>query len=106
MLDPVLALAMAMAGLVSCMVRVSEPPTSEATPELQRELRGSVEMLCAEPRYGASLGRAQAWIVSELREAGWEVRLQEFENKQGRFANVIAERGGGRSGPLHHRRPL
>lgn len=93
-----LALGVVILGMVSCMVRVTERAAGEAAPELQRELRGRVEELCAQPRFGASLGRAQAWIVSELRAAGWEVRLQEFENAQGRFANVIAERRGREEG--------
>ena len=93
-----LALGVVILGTVSCMVRVTERAAGEAAPELQRELRGRVEKLCEQPRFGASLGRAQAWIAGELRAAGWEVRLQEFENKEGKFANVVAERKGKEAG--------
>lgn len=81
-------------GMTSCMVAVSEKVAGEADAALQRELRGNVETLCAEPRFGRTLGVAREWIVRELRAAGWEVQLQEFENEQGKFSNIIAVRQG------------
>lgn len=93
-----LTLLVCFPGMVSCVVRVSKSPAGAADPVLQRDLRRRVDVLCSSPRFGESLGRAQAWIAGELRAAGWEVRLQEFENKEGKFANVVAERKGKEAG--------
>lgn len=69
-------------------------PRRKPLKRLAGELEDSVRKLCRHPRYGATLGRAKAYIVKKLREYGYEVRLQEFYNPYGRYFNIIAERKG------------
>lgn len=79
-----------------CVLSVAGRAAAEAgaDPALVSELQERVETLCAAPRYGATLLRARDYIRHELETAGWSVRLQEFENKEGVFYNVVAERPG------------
>ncbi len=91
------ALPLALWGVL-CTVFVSdsgaqdEPPAPDAAPV--RELRDSVEALCAAPRYGETLQQAQDFIVATLADAGYGVRFQEFRNSGTAYRNIIAERKG------------
>lgn len=95
------ALPLAVWGVL-CTVFVSdsgapdEPPAPDAA--LVRDLRDSVESLCAEPRYGETLRQAQDFIAGTLTEAGYEVRFQNFQNGGTTYRNIIAERKGTRPG--------
>lgn len=81
-----------------CTCMYSLQPAADDTPSpsaaLAAELRGSVEALCEQPRYGATLSHAQDYITARLRAAGYTVRYQEFTNEEGTFRNIIAERKG------------
>ena len=83
---------------VLCTVFVStgagpaRPPAPDTA--LVRELRDSVEALCAAPRYGETLQEAQDYIVRTLTDAGYQVRFQEFRNGGATYRNIIAERKG------------
>jgi len=70
----------------------------EVAPRPER-LRRDVERLCSEfgPRsfdHPANLDRAADWIAEEMRSAGLEIELQDYELEQGRFRNVIGIRPG------------
>lgn len=97
-----LTLRVLLAGLAlllpACMymysLRAAAPDAPAASAALAAELRDSVEALCEQPRYGATLMRAQDYITARLRAAGYTVRYQEFTNAEGAFCNIIAERAG------------
>lgn len=93
----VVLLCLATAGCAMLSVQEAEK-TSAASEALAAELQGSVETLCAQPRYGKTLSFAQKHIAAELRNAGYAVRFQEFTNEEGTFRNIIAERKGTESG--------
>ena len=62
-------------------------------------LRRDVERLCSEfaPRsfdQTDNLDRAAGWIADEMRSAGLEIELQDYELEEGRFRNVIGIRPG------------
>lgn len=76
----------------------AEPDAPAPSAALAAELRGSVEALCEQPRYGATLTHAQDYITARLRAAGYTVRYQEFSNAEGTFRNIIAERKGAEPG--------
>lgn len=86
----------------ACTCMYSLQPADDAAPApsaaLAAELRGSVEALCEQPRYGATLAHAQDYISARLRAAGYIVRYQEFTNEEGTFRNIIAERKGSEPG--------
>lgn len=90
------------AWVVVCTVFVSSgtAPVNSPAPDtaLVRELRQSVETLCAAPRYGETLQQAEDFIARSLTDAGYRVRFQEFRNGGTTFRNIIAERSGAAPG--------
>lgn len=92
-------LCLAAAGCIMLSVREAKGAPA-ASGALAAELQGSVETLCAQPRYGKTLSFAQDFIAAELQKAGYKVRFQEVTNEEGSFRNIIAERKGAESGRL------
>lgn len=76
------------------MLSVSDRAAGVGDAAMQSELRQCVNRLCAEPRFGSTLNNARDYLVRELKEAGWDVRLQAFENDRTTYYNVVAERKG------------
>ena len=86
---------------VVCTVFVtSDAPERPAAADaaLVRELRESVEALCAAPRYGDTLQQAEDYITRTLEDAGYGVCFQEFRNGGTAYRNIIAERKGTQPG--------
>ncbi|MDO5449817.1 MAG: M28 family peptidase [Akkermansia sp.] len=97
LLLPVLALLL-VSGCTMLSLKEAPADAPAPPPALAAELRRGVETLCAHPRYGATLSRAQEYIAAELAAAGYAVRYQEFTNAEGTFRNIIAERTGTQPG--------
>ena len=95
-------LAILLLCLVSvCFVLVehsAEQPVSSHAPEEEQRLRGHVEQLCAQPRYGDTLEQARHYIKDKLASAGWEVTLQEFTTSDGEVHYNICALRRGKSG--------
>ena len=87
-------LCLTVAGCTMLSLSEAEENVPAASDSLAAELRGSVNKLCEQPRYGNTLSHAQNYIAAELRKAGYAVRFQEFTNEEGTFRNIIAERRG------------
>lgn len=92
-----------LATLLLCFVSVcftlvehsAEQPVNSPAPEAEQRLRGHVEQLCAQPRYGDTLEQARLYIEKKLAAAGWQVSLQEFTTEEGEpHYNICALRRG------------
>lgn len=92
-----------LATLLLCFVSVcftlvehsAEQPVNSPAPEAEQRLRGHVEQLCAQPRYGDTLEQARLYIEKKLAAAGWAVTLQEFTTSDGEtHYNICALRRG------------
>lgn len=92
-------ICMLMTGVVlaSCILveqSAIRPVTTPAPAEAQR-LRGHVEDLCAQPRYGETLEHSRRYIEEKLAAAGWELSRQEFTTSDGEtHYNICALRRG------------
>lgn len=82
------------AGICMYSLQPAADDAPAPSADLAAELCSSVEALCEQPRYGATLPLAQEYITARLRAAGYTVRYQEFSNEEGTFRNIIAERKG------------
>lgn len=98
LLGAAVLLCLNVAGCTMLSLNEAEVNVPAASDSLAAELRGSVNKLCEQPRYGNTLSHAQNYIAAELRKAGYAVRFQEFTNEEGTFRNIIAERKGTESG--------
>ena len=89
-------LLLCLVSACSCLVEHSaEQPVSRPAPEAVQRLRGHVEQLCAQPRYGDTLEQARLYIEKKLAAAGWAVTLQEFTTSDGEtHYNICALRRG------------
>ena len=90
------SLLLCIVSACSCLVEHSaEQPVSRPAPEAEQRLRGHVEQLCAQPRYGDTLEQARLYIEKKLAAAGWAVTLQEFTTSDGEtHYNICALRRG------------
>lgn len=90
------SLLLCIVSACSCLVEHSaEQPVSRPAPEVEQRLRGHVEQLCAQPRYGDTLEQARLYIEKKLAAAGWAVTLQEFTTSDGEtHYNICALRRG------------
>ena len=90
------SLLLCLVSACSCLVEHSaEQPVNSPAPEAEQRLRGHVEQLCAQPRYGDTLEQARLYIEKKLAAAGWAVTLQEFTTSDGEtHYNICALRRG------------
>ena len=90
------SLLLCLVSACSCLVEHSaEQTASRPAPEAEQRLRGHVEQLCAQPRYGDTLEQARLYIEKKLAAAGWAVTLQEFTTSDGEtHYNICALRRG------------
>ncbi len=79
-----------------CLVEHSAAqPVHTLAPGDEQRMRGHVEHLCAQPRYGDTLEHARCYIEEKLTAAGWQVSLQEFTTEEGEtHYNICALRRG------------
>ena len=92
-------LLLCLVSACSCLVEHSaEQPEILVAPESELRLRGHVEQLCAQPRYGDTLEQARLYIEKKLAAAGWAVTLQEFTTSDGETHHNICALRRGRSG--------
>lgn len=79
-----------------CLVEHSAAqPVHTLMPGDEQRVRGHVEQLCAQPRYGDTLEYARCYIEKKLAAAGWQVSLQEFTTEEGEtHYNICALRRG------------
>ncbi len=96
----VIGLGLALVGIFSTGFFKTPRPDFGAQFNGQRALADVEQQLSFGPRTPGSPGHAQAvdWILSSLREAGWEAEVQRTTFAGQDIQNIIARRSGGASG--------